>query len=80
MGGWFESKIIEEKYLPDKIYPQSGNINGEILEGDQERIDLWLKSNEGKFGNYKVVEFLGRMKGKPWTQNGANGITCLKLK
>ena len=52
MGGWFESKIIEEKYLPDKIYPQSGNINGEILEGDQERIDLWLKSNEGKFGNY----------------------------
>ena len=75
MGGWFEDKIIEEKYLPDKIYPQSGNINGEILEGDQERIDLWLKSNEGKFGNYKVVEFLGRMKGKPWTQNGAYGIT-----
>ena len=76
MGGWYPSKVIDEKYLPEKKYPKEGIISGEIINKDQQAINLWLRSKEGAFGSYRVVEFLGRIKNKPWSNPlSINGVT-----
>ena len=76
MSGWYPSEVIEEKYLPEKQYPTKGVISGEVIANDLQAINLWLRSPEGIFGSYKVVEYLGRIKNKPWSNpTSVNGVT-----
>ena len=49
-----------EKYLPRSTYPEEGLISVLPEPNDQKIIDKYLRGEFSRFGEYRVVEYLGR--------------------
>ena len=56
------SILENENYLPGKVYPEEGLITGAIATpADKGLINLFLRGEKSRFGEWRVVEWLGRV-------------------